>query len=44
MRWDPITIYGKSEPGLLFANGLKWKYGTPIREQREYLLDPYIFN
>ena len=20
-RWDPITIYGKSEPRLLFADG-----------------------
>ena len=37
-RWDPINIYGKSEPGLLFADALKWKNGTPIRGWREYLL------
>ena len=24
----PITIYGKSEPGVLFADGLKWKNRT----------------
>ena len=28
---DPITIYGKNEPGLLFADGLKRKNGTTIR-------------
>ena len=22
-RWDPITIYGKNEPRLLFVDGLK---------------------
>ena len=30
-RWDPIIIYSKSEPGLLFVDGLKWKNETPIR-------------
>ena len=34
-RWDHITIYGKSEPSLLFADGLKWKNKTPIRERRK---------
>ena len=37
-RWDPITIYGKSELGLLFADGLKWKNETLIHGQREYIL------
>ena len=29
-RCDPITIYGKNEPELLFVDGLKWKNETPI--------------
>ena len=37
-RWDPIIIYGKSELGLLFADGLKWQNETPIRGRREYYL------
>ena len=32
---ETLTIYGKSEPGLLFADGLKWKNETLIRGRRE---------
>ena len=35
-RWAHITIYGKNEPGLLFADGLKWKNEIPIRGWMEY--------
>ena len=34
-KWDPITIYGKSESRLLFADGLKWNNGTLIHGQRK---------
>ena len=37
-RWDPITIYDKSEPRLLFVDGLKWKNETLIPGQGEYYL------
>ena len=37
-RCDPINIYTISEPRLLFADGLKWKNGTPICGQREYII------
>ena len=36
--WDSITIYNKSEPGLLFADGLKWKNETLIHGGREYMI------
>ena len=39
--WDPIIIYGKSEPGHLFADGQKWKNGTLIHGRREGVWDNY---
>ena len=45
LQWDGgSTIYDKSEPGLLFTDGLKWKNGTAIHRWREYCLKWKLYN